>query len=121
MKVKGEIATKATIVFFLASFILGVWTVLTLDEPGGMIPKILHGICAVFTFLYWALAIKRQEAIATRISEVLFVLKNIMGIWAVFIPRGPFDDVLGAIHKLLAFLTLIFWIVAIRKRGKSQA
>ncbi len=120
MNVKNEIATKTTIIFFLASFVLGVWALLTLNEPEGMVPKILHGILAALTYLCWILAIKRQEVIATKISEVLFVSKYIIGIWAMFLPSGSFDDILGAIHKILAFLTLVFWIVAIRKRGKSQ-
>lgn len=116
MQIKDVFASILTIVLFLASFITGVWLIVIIGGPEESIAKIIHGVLAVGTLVSWIGANYRQEPITTRIGGVFFLSKLIVGISAVFIVGGLADTVLQSIHKVLAVLTLIAWIIAIRGR-----
>jgi len=113
---KESKATKITMVFFLAAFASGVWTLISSgEETLNLIARVLHVVLSVITLLAWIMAIKRREAIATVPSEVLFVAMTILGACAALVSAGLVDDILMGFHKFFAFLTLVLWIVAIRQ------
>ncbi|OLS14706.1 MAG: hypothetical protein RBG13Loki_1672 [Promethearchaeota archaeon CR_4] len=117
---KESKAAKITMVFFLAAFAIGVWSLLSSgDDTLYLIARVLHIVLSVITILAWIMAIKRQEAIATVPSEVLFVAMNILGVCGALVPASLIDDILMGFHKFFAFLTLVLWIVAIWKSKKE--
>lgn len=112
--------SKATIVAFLASFITGVCVLVWFEVPSAIILRFIHGTFALLTLGFWIQAIRRDEIIITRVTTSFFIGKYILGITGLIISGGVLDEVVGAFHKICAFLTLVLWIASIRKFKKTQ-